>query len=1058
MTRPTTTIVLTMTIVVTAAVASSDQPHWECWGPDLPDPCRNNLLAVATVPGTTGGSVWAVGKSGTIVGSPGGPLQRYDTGTSARLVDVAMAAEDRGWAVGDEGKLFQWRGHGWSEVRNVVGEGTQVRAIAVVPGTDRPQAWVAADWMGFGSFHRFTGSFWEDSGDDYYGVIKDMEFVDENHGWAISSSIGDSVFYRWDGSSWSEFARFDDDYIDLALTGADHGWALERGGGVLIWDGTAWTAGAPISEYSLNAIAAVSEDDAWAVGGTYDLFHWDGSSWNQVWLGISSVYFYDIAFAGPNVGWMVGDAGVIMRYDGVRWTALNLPHVPRFDQLAASPGADPQIWAEGWGSHLLRWGGSLWAPVESPARYVRSLEMVSADDGWANGDEAFHRWDGRRWTRFQEAEDSDDMVFVTADDGWAVGRNTIHHWDGFAWTSMESPVDMSLYGVSAATADDVWVFGSEDGVMAHFDGAEWHAVEVPVIDRIRDITMPEPGRGIAVGGSWGQGEALQYINGTWLNLAVPSSSPALRAVDVKRFDNGLFGWMVGDEGESIRLSGGLWLQEPTPTSSDLLDVVTVSPTEAWAVGRDGVILHWGESLPTATPGGDIIPATAKLAGQAGTDWRTDLVLTNLGDDPATVQLLAWMRDVPNPDPEARSITLAPMTTEVSGDVLSGLFGFSDSAAATIHVACTQPLGVTSRTFNVAAGGTFGQSIPPIAVSRLFGAGQDAHVVGLIENSKARSNLGIVNPTDGEIVVTATFFDAAGDPLGTKDYAVPATSSIQRTRVLRDVVSGPIDVARAVLHSQQGSFMAYASTVDAVTGDPVYRPAMAVAPNPNDGVMQGIARVGGAAGTDWKSSIILTNVGDATSTVRFSRLLRGQANPVPVEVSVSLAPGEIRVIDDAMAELFGMHAGAASLSVFASATTLVSGRTFNQTDHGTYGQTIPLQPRSDAITVGAAGYFVGVVQNSDFRSNLGLTNSTGSAAWVALDLYDTDGARVGNRQSLKLSPGETIQIDRVVEAFGISGIQGATLVVKPATGSSVDAFLSTIDSRTGDPVFQVPTIN
>jgi hypothetical protein len=76
----------------------------------------------------------------------------------------------------------------------------------------------------------------------------------------------------------------------------------------------------------------------------------------------------------------------------------------------------------------------------------------------------------------------------------------------------------------------------------------------------------------------------------------------------------------------------------------------------------------------------------------------------------------------------------------------------------------------------------------------------------------------------------------------------------------------------------------------------------------------------------------------------------------------------------------------------------------------------------------------------------------------LDLYDTDGARVGNRQSLKLSPGETIQIDRVVEAFGISGIQGATLVVKPATGSSVDAFLSTIDSRTGDPVFQVPTIN
>ncbi len=1039
-----------------AALVGADAPEWRCWGPGQPDPCRNLLSALSVVPGSRGATVWAAGGGGTVLRGAGASWEAVDTGTSARLVDIAMAGPSLGWAVGDEGRLLVFDGSGWSGVYGVTDADDQVRAVAVQPGTSPPKAWAGADWMGFGTFLEYTGWGWDESDQRYNGVLKDIELKGSGTGWAAVSSLGDGVLYRLDGSSWEVFATVEHPVTAVSLSRPGDGWAVGDYGSMHHWNGSTWTTEQPVTTDWLLGVAAVADDDVWAVGKCGALLHWDGSSWQVLPSPVGCIDFEAVAFASPDLGWIVGASGVILRWDGVEWTPLNSPMLRTVSRIALTPGTTDDLWAVGSGDSILRWTGGRWVPVPGGAYSFGSIAMTGPDDGWAQGSRAFFHWDGMAWTTFQDSENTTDMVMTGAGEGWATGWDTLQHWDGSRWTPVQSPVDTTFQSIAAAGPHDVWAAGYAGEVMAHYDGSSWSSVDVPDVGSFGGVSMVSTDRGYAVGGQYGSGAALQYNGRSWIEMSLPADTPKLNAVDVRPFGSGSSGWMVGEDGFTRRLYDNLWQNVPSPTGNDLLDVVTVSPDEAWAVGRNGVILHWGEAL---VPGiaGALVPATATLAGQAGTDWRSDLVVTNLGDAPATVTVRAWLRDQANPSPSRRTFRVPVMATELAEDVLGGLFGLPSGSAASLLIEAGQPLAIATRTYNTTTDGTFGQSIPAAAVESRLGPGQTACVTGLVEGPAARSNLGLVNTSGHGITVRAEFFGTGGALLGTATYDVPARGSIQRNRVLRDVVSGAVDAAWVRLTSPDGDFMAYGSTVDATTGDPVYRPAEEPRGGVVSGVMQGLARVSGAAGTDWKSELVLVNTAASSSSVVLERLVRGQANPQPETVTLSLQPFEVRVLGDVLHDVFGMGSGAISVRVRALRSTLISGRTFNQTTTGTYGQLIPLQPRGSSILLGSRGFLVGVTQNDRFRSNLGLTNPVASAVTVSLRLLDADGDPVGTDHEIVLSAGEVVQLDRVSELFGAVVIEGGTLVVEPVAGSSVDAFLSVIDSRTGDPVFQVPTV-
>jgi hypothetical protein len=82
---------------------------------------------------------------------------------------------------------------------------------------------------------------------------------------------------------------------------------------------------------------------------------------------------------------------------------------------------------------------------------------------------------------------------LSADDGWAVGdQGVILHWDGQAWSHVPGPTTEPLYALDMLSSTDGWAGGgSEPGVLLHWDGVAWalattglQVSEITVIDAV----------------------------------------------------------------------------------------------------------------------------------------------------------------------------------------------------------------------------------------------------------------------------------------------------------------------------------------------------------------------------------------------------------------------------------------------------------------------------------------------------------------------------------------------------------------------------------------------
>jgi len=107
-----------------------------------------------------------------------------------------------------------------------------------------------------------------------------------------------------------------------------------------------------------------------------------------------------------------------------------------------------------------------WTKVASNT-YLRSVDMVSATDGWAVGSEgAIIRWDGTSWNNVTSPAMKHlfSVNMVNSTDGWAVGSDgCIIHWDGASWSNATSPTGAWLLDVDMVSSTDGWIVGA-DGI------------------------------------------------------------------------------------------------------------------------------------------------------------------------------------------------------------------------------------------------------------------------------------------------------------------------------------------------------------------------------------------------------------------------------------------------------------------------------------------------------------------------------------------------------------------------------------------------------------------
>ena len=216
----------------------------------------------------------------------------------------------------------------------------------------------------------------------------------------------------------------------------------------------------------------------------------------------------------------------------------------------------------------------------------------------------------------------------------------------------------------------------------------------------------------------------------------------------------------------------------------------------------------------------------------------------------------------------------------------------------------------------------------------------------------------------------------------------------------------------------------------------------------------------ASATGAQSSFFLTdldvnNAGNVTMTFELWWLARGEDNSSPLaSATFLLEPGESRRFSDVVGDELGLTEAVGAIIVAADVDgTLVTSRTFNSSDEGTFGQSIQGVPADEMIVSGQRARILFMTENTEFRSNLGVLNGVQEPMTVQYELFDSQGTSL-EMGSIDLDPWGNTQLNSVFADYTpIAG--GYVDVWTDDAGAFFTCYGSVLDNRTSDPTTVPP---
>lgn len=211
----------------------------------------------------------------------------------------------------------------------------------------------------------------------------------------------------------------------------------------------------------------------------------------------------------------------------------------------------------------------------------------------------------------------------------------------------------------------------------------------------------------------------------------------------------------------------------------------------------------------------------RIVGNAGSNWRTDLVARNLTG--ATANVTFYLHEANGQLTGTGTIT--GQTQKVFEDVVGSMGGTNNIGA--LEICSDQPLLVLSRIYNQAAQGTFGQSFDGKLAIEGLSKGQTASLIGMRQATGLfRTNLSVTNSGKSAAEVSITLYNAAGNALHTYKLQVPAGQVVQDGAPFATRANAPdVGWGYATVTVVTGSNIhTSASMIDMTTNDPTTIPA------------------------------------------------------------------------------------------------------------------------------------------------------------------------------------------------------------------------------------------
>jgi hypothetical protein len=209
--------------------------------------------------------------------------------------------------------------------------------------------------------------------------------------------------------------------VDAGVSAPDAGEPSLPAPNVCSGDGWCWD-GFGLQNNALYAVAGDPASELWAVGEVGMVLRFDGQRWSAPWAPTRELL--RSVWAGSGEVWAVGEHGTVVHHTPDGWAAETVPGIPWDSSLRGVWAAGDGVWVAGGGGVLLERRAGVWSSVEAAAGSSWNAVWASADEVWAVGDAGavLHRG-SEGWVRV-DAGVAQDLLAVRGRPGevWIAGN------------------------------------------------------------------------------------------------------------------------------------------------------------------------------------------------------------------------------------------------------------------------------------------------------------------------------------------------------------------------------------------------------------------------------------------------------------------------------------------------------------------------------------------------------------------------------------------------------------------------------------------------------------
>jgi hypothetical protein len=435
----------------------------------------------------------------------------------------------------------------------------------------------------------------------------------------------------------------------------------------------------------------------------------------------------------------------------------------------------------------------------------------------------------------------------------------------------------------------------------------------------------------------------------------------------------------------------------------------------------------------------VIPAAASTPGANGSQWRTDVWMTNHGDTAATLNLFYTNNGLASLG--TGSVTIPPHESLTLPDIVQATF-HQPGTTGMILLRGTTNVEITSSTYNLQEdGGTAGSTIPALATNDLLLQGDQAGIPAASDATHYRDNIGFITTTV-PVTMTSTLWSRDGSIRAQRsDHYEQFTSRQQALASFFNVTPRDGDFVEFLVNEGDGG-MAYVSTNDNASNSPTIKLARPNRTLSKHAYLAGAGHTAGANGTQWQTDVVVHNMSNDLQGITFWYLPTGGANTLNAPLVLTVRPHEtITFADIVLAQFTKQGVGALLYDTFLPFMHVTS-RTYNTRTSGTYGVGITPEDQRD----GAARFLTlspdlltvtsdvlvdravnGITQDAQTRTNVGVLNTSTEPAPITITYFASDGRLLGSVNDT-LQPLENKQYGSPLRAFTSDDVTNAFAVL------------------------------